>query len=85
MKKYIVPVAAMLLIAGTAGAQTTTPKKASHEAMAKKEAVAKKAPAVDKSTASITSTDKNTADSKATAIKRKHHHKKAKPSTKTEG
>lgn len=83
MKKYMIPVAAMLLFAGVAGAQTT-PKQPSKSAPAKKEITAKKSAAADKSAASVASTDKAGTDSKATTVNRKHHHKKAKPSTKTE-
>ena len=79
----MIPVAAMLLFAGVAGAQTT-PKQPSKSTPAKKEMAAKKSAAADKSTASVASAGKTGADAKATAVNRKHHHKKAKPATKTE-
>ncbi|RYG53940.1 MAG: hypothetical protein EOO01_02980 [Chitinophagaceae bacterium] len=84
MKKYMIPVAAMLLFAGVAGAQTTPAKHPSKTAPAKKEMAAKKSTAADKSTASVASAGKAGTDASATAVNRKHHHKKAKPSTKTE-
>lgn len=84
MKKYIIPVAAMLLFAGVAGAQTTK-KQPAQTTPAKKEMVAKKTATVDKSTASVASSGKASGDAKANAVTRKHHHKKTKPSTKTEG
>jgi len=83
MKKYMIPVAAMLLFAGVAGAQTT-PKQPSKSAPVKKEMTAKKSAATDKSTASVASTEKAGNDAKATAVNRKHHHKKTKPVKKTE-
>lgn len=84
MKKFIMPMAAMLLIASAAGAQTTQ-KHSGHSTMVKKETMAKKPVPVDKSTASVTTSGTGRADSKTAVVARKHHHKKVKHTPKTQG
>ena len=78
MKKYILSAAAFLMIAGIAGAQTTT-KTSTEKPMAKmhKTTTAAKKPAVNTSVSSTATPAANKSVNSTATIKRKHH-KKAK-------
>ncbi len=78
MKKFIIPIAACLLIAGTASAQTT-PAKTKEKA----KTTTAKTTATPSTTATTQTTKPATTGTQNATIRKKYHHKAKKPATKT--
>ncbi|MEI9912319.1 MAG: hypothetical protein WDO71_23290 [Bacteroidota bacterium] len=84
MKKYLIPLAALVMVAGMANAQSTPKKTTASNQVAKTSKPAVKnvsTTAASTSPSASTPVKKNSTDA---AIKRKHYHKKSK-SVKPEG
>lgn len=88
MKKFLIPVAAALLVSGVASAQTSdkSKKMPTPAQKATTTVAAKPAPATRATTTSVapsTAAAAKPATDAAAADKAKHHHQKTKPATKT--